>query len=242
MSWKVTVVEAFDLPDAWYRCLKKCFEEGYEYTVQRGSFVGHKRKELDNTVIVVRKPDNPPLVPDVPQGVPPPTSMDYVNKYLRYLYTSYKQDEEYTYGERLTAVQLSQTDKIEGSRIRQVNQIDKVIKMLRETPETNQACVEVGMPTDILLKDPPCLRLLDFRVRYGKLHMFCYFRSWDLWAGFPANLAALEMLKQYMAKEIDVENGTINAYSKGLHLYDYTWEWAKQVLYPKMERRKWFKP
>jgi len=31
-----------------------------------------------------------------------------------------------------------------------------------------------------------------------------------------------------MAEEIGVEDGEIIAISKGLHLYDYTWEWAKQ--------------
>jgi len=31
-----------------------------------------------------------------------------------------------------------------------------------------------------------------------------------------------------MADEIGVEDGEIIAISKGLHLYDYAWEWAKQ--------------
>jgi thymidylate synthase len=45
------------------------------------------------------------LIPDVPVelGIPAPTSMDYVEEYLRYLMTDAKKENEiYTYGERLT--------------------------------------------------------------------------------------------------------------------------------------------
>ena len=83
------------------------------------------------------------------------------------------------------------------------------------------------MPSDIYLADPPCLRLIDTRIRNGKLHFILYFRSWDLWGGFPSNLGGLQLVKQYMADEIGVEDGEIIAVSKGLHLYEYSWELAK---------------
>jgi thymidylate synthase len=83
------------------------------------------------------------------------------------------------------------------------------------------------MPSDIKLADPPCLRLIDTRVRYGKLHFILYFRSWDLWGGFPSNLGGLQLVKQYMAEEIGVRDGEMIAASKGLHLYEYAWDLAK---------------
>jgi len=98
---------------------------------------------------------------------------------------------------------------------------------------TNQACMEVAMPSDVDLKDPPCLRLIDTRVRDDKLHFIVYVRSWDLWSGFPANLGAIQLLKEYMAGEIGVGDGEIIASSKGLHLYDYTFELAKLRTYKK---------
>ncbi len=85
----------------------------------------------------------------------------------------------------------------------------------------------VGDSQSIYLKDPPCLRGIDTRIRYGKLHFMVYFRSWDLWNGFPANLAAVQTLKEYMADAIGVGDGEIIATSKGLHLYDYVWQLAK---------------
>jgi len=92
---------------------------------------------------------------------------------------------------------------------------------------TNQAYMTVGEPESLFLKDPPCLRGIDTRVRDNKLHFVVYFRSWDLWNGFPANLGAIQLLKEYMASSIGVEDGEIIAASKGLHLYDYVWELAK---------------
>jgi thymidylate synthase len=92
---------------------------------------------------------------------------------------------------------------------------------------TNQAYMTVGDPESIYLTDPPCLRGIDTRIKEGKLHFIVYFRSWDLWNGFPANLGAIQLLKEYMASSIGVQDGQIIASSKGLHLYDYVWELAK---------------
>ena len=94
---------------------------------------------------------------------------------------------------------------------------------------TNQAFMAVGDERSIYLDDPPCLRMIDTRVRDGRLKFVCYFRSWDLWAGFPSNLAAIQLLKEYIASEIGVADGELVAMSKGLHLYEYAWELARAV-------------
>ncbi len=92
---------------------------------------------------------------------------------------------------------------------------------------TNQAFMAVGDAESLKLTDPPCLRMIDTRIRYGKLHFIIYFRSWDLWAGFPSNLAGIQLLKEYMASEIGVEDGEMICMSKGMHLYEYVWETAR---------------
>lgn len=91
----------------------------------------------------------------------------------------------------------------------------------------NQMVLQVAHPGDMLLLDPPCLRHIDTRIQDGRLHFFPYFRSWDLWGGFPANLGAIQLMKEYVAAEVGVEDGEIIAASKGLHLYDYVWELAE---------------
>jgi len=208
---KISVIEARDLSEAWFLCLRQALTEGYEYKIERGSYAGQLRKELDFVVVRVRNPGTRPLIPDVPQGVPPPTSMEYVESYLPYLMTAHKAEkEQYTYGQYLE------------------EQIPQVIKMYKEDGyNTNQAFMTVGGKDSISLSDPPCLRGIDTRIRDDRLHFIVYFRSWDLWAGFPSNLAAIELLKEYMASEIGVGDGEIIALSKGLHLYDYSWELAQ---------------
>jgi thymidylate synthase len=207
----ISVIEARDLSEAWFLCLRKTLTEGYEYKIDRGSYAGQRRKELDFVIVHIRNPGTEPLVPDVPQGVPPPTSMEYVESYLPYLMTAHKgEGEQYTYGQYLE------------------KQIPKVIKMYKEDGfNTNQAFLAVGDDQSISLDDPPCLRAIDTRIRDNKLHFFVYFRSWDLWAGFPSNLAAIQLLKEYMASEIGVDDGELIASSKGLHLYEYAWELAR---------------
>ncbi len=211
---KVTTINARDLSEAWFLCLDRALTDGYEYTIERGSYKGQKRRELDLAVIQVQFPGTRPLVPDVPPGVPPPTSMEYVENYLPYLMTAHKAEEEqYTYGQYLE------------------KQIAEVIRMYKEDGHnTNQAFMAVGDAESIKLPDPPCLRMIDTRVRGGKLNFVVYFRSWDLWAGFPSNLAGIQLLKEYMASEIGVGDGEIVAMSKGLHLYDYSWELARATL------------
>jgi len=93
----------------------------------------------------------------------------------------------------------------------------------------NQMVLQIAHPTDMLLKDPPCLRSIDTRIQDGKLHFIIYFRSWDLWGGFPANLAGLQQVKEYIAAQIGVEDGEMICSSKSLHLYNYVWELAECI-------------
>lgn len=213
-------IEAFDLDDAWFQCLCAILEKGHVYKIDRGSFEGQRRLEFDFVTIRVKRPGHQ-IIPVMPEGsgIPAPTTMEYINEYLSYLMTAKKTEtEDYTYGERLV-----------GQMPLRINQIEEVIKMYKTQGHgTNQATMEIGMPSDIRLTDPPCLRIIDTRIRYGKLHFILYFRSWDLWGGMPSNLGGLQLVKKYMADEIGVEDGEMIAASKGLHLYEYCWELAKQ--------------
>jgi len=137
--------------------------------------------------------------------------MGYVEDYfVNYLMGSIKSEgEQYTYGERIA---LS---------------LNTVISRYKESGHgNNQLILQVGAPEDIHLNDPPCLRHIDTRISDGKLHFMIYFRSWDLWGGFPANLAGIQLLKEYMSQEIGVDDGEMICSSKGLHLYKYVWKLA----------------
>lgn len=212
----ITHIDAKTLPEAWFLCIKGlAASKGVRmYTIDRGSFAGQRRLEYEAVLVNVEYPGSRPLVPDTPLGIPPPVTQDSVDGYMSYLITGVKKPgEDYTYGEDL-----------EG-------QIPQVIEMYKtDGYNTNQAFMAVGGKDSLMLKDPQCLRMIDTRIMYHRLHFFVYFRSWDLWGGFPANLAGIQILKEYMAKEIGVSDGSLVAFSKGLHLYDHCWELGNAVL------------
>ena len=211
---QISVIQARDLSEAWFLCLSRTLSDGYDYRIERGSYSGQRRKQLDLAVVNIKYPGTRPLIPDVPQGVPAPSTMEYIENYLPYLMTAHKAEgEQYTYGQYLE------------------KQIAEVIRMYKtDGYNTNQAFMAVGDQQSIFLTDPPCLRAIDTRIHDNKLDFYVYFRSWDLWAGFPSNLAAIQLLKEYMASEIGVEDGEIAAMSKGLHLYEYCWDLARLVV------------
>jgi thymidylate synthase len=193
-----------------------------------------------------------PLIPRIPEhmNIPAPVTDDYLIDYAPYLlgYEMAK-DESYTYGQRINKEPVSREMADEMLRLKDViyrnhcgskaleniiydndkflSQVELAIEVYRDYPRTNQMVLQVAKPTDMLLLDPPCLRHIDTRVQDGKLHFYPYFRSWDLWSGYPANLAGISMLQEHMANEIGVEQGEMICASKGLHLYDYTVSFAE---------------
>ena len=212
-------IEATNLPDAWFQTLYKIVDKGRNFKIDQGSFAGQNRKEFDYITIHIKHPDKGSLIPELPEGstIPNPVDREYLDDYLPYLMTGIeKEGELYTYGQRIVADGCDQMQTA----------IDRYRKLGHRN---NQLIMQIGKPTDMYLEDPPCLRHIDTRIQDGKLHFFPYFRSWDLFGGFPANLAAIEMMKQYMASEIGVENGEIIASSKGLHIYQYVWEIAEAI-------------
>ena len=245
-------VEARDLPDAWFQLVDLCYKEGRDYRVAEGSYANAQfRRELDYVTVHIRQPWQAPLLPEVNPGLgipnPVPEGMDYVERYLPYILTSKKEPgEQYTYGERLFGP-THQLDPLGDYNRKASSQVDEVIAKFSRGFGNNQACMTIAQPSDIHLTDPPCLRQIDCRIYQpgnhdesgelsGKdaqpddtrrLHFVIYFRSWDLWGGFPANLAALVHLQEYMAGQIGVEPGEFICSSKGLHLYDMYWELAR---------------
>ena len=197
-------------------------------------------------------PDIPPAC-----GIPNPVEHDYIyggpgydRAYIEYLMSARKEPgESYTYGERLTKVPLSgdklswweaanteiiDKREVDGTVVFEedgqlfLNQIEWVIKKKKKFGErNNQLVLQIAHPSDLTLLDPPCLRSIDTRIQDNTLNFFVYFRSWDLWNGLPANLAAIQNLKAYMAGEIGVEDGQMIVESKGLHLYGYAEDLAK---------------
>jgi thymidylate synthase len=228
---KPVYIEATTLDDAWHQAVYNLFEHGFKYTIDQGSYAGSDRLEYDFVTIRIKKPWMEPRLPKIPEhlNIPAPVADDYVTDYFNnYIMGSEKASgEDYTYGERLVKVKKP-NNAIMPIPVEYFSQVELAIERYKKDGfGTNQIVLQIAQPSDLLLEDPPCLRQIDTRIRYGALHFFPYFRSWDLWGGFPANLAAIQLLKEYMALEIGIEDGEIIASSKGLHIYKHVEELAK---------------
>ncbi len=236
ISMNPLCINAKTISDAWFQLIYNLFDNSYTQKIQRGSFEKEQyRLQYPGIAVFIEHPSQD-IVPVMPPGsnIPAPSTMEYIEDYFaNYLMDpDLSENETYKYASR-----------IHHPMPKGGSQLDRVIEMLKSTPLTNQAVVEVGDPEDHDIcygndgkLDPPCLRLLDFKVipsplpeEDGKLYLTvsCYFRSWDLWAGFPTNLGGIELLKSYVAGEAGLSNGPMYAYSAGAHIYGYQEDLAR---------------
>ncbi len=224
-------LQAKTISDAWFQLIYNIFDNSYTQKIQKGSFEKEQyRLQYPGLAVFIEHPDQD-MIPMIPpaMGIPVPTTMEYIEDYFaNYLMDpQLSENETYRYSSR-----------IHHPMPKGGTQLERAIEMLKETPLTNQAAVEIGSPEDFDVcigndgnLDPPCLRLLDFKAIPEKdnlvLTVSCYFRSWDLWAGFPTNLGGIELLKKYVAEEAGLKSGPMYAYSAGGHIYGYQEELAR---------------
>jgi thymidylate synthase len=219
------------IADAWFQLIYNLFDKAYSQKIQKGSFENEQyRLQYSGIAVFIEHPSDD-MIPIMPpnSGIPAPTTREYIEDYfVNYLMNpELAENETYTYASRI------QHRMPNGG-----TQLERIIQILKETPLTNQAVIEIATPEDLDIcygkdgkLDPPCLRLLDFKViptdNNSVLTVSAYFRSWDIWAGFPTNLGGIELLKQYVASEANLSNGPIYAYSAGAHIYGYQEEIAR---------------
>lgn len=205
----MTIIKERTIEQAWRMSMWSCARYGYSYRIEKGSYEGQTRKQLDHLTVIIENPGIRPLAVSMPENsnIPAPTSEEKIQAYFyEYLATDTKEEkEDYTYGQYIS------------------RQLDRLIYLLNISGgATNQACMNIGDRGSIELEDPPCLRVVDFKVVEGRLVMSLFFRSWDLFAGFPENIGGLQLLKEYILMQLSfpAEDGPIVAYSSGAHLYE----------------------
>jgi len=109
------------------------------------------------------------------------------------------------------------------------NQVQWVIDKLRKKLETKAATIPMLMPND----DKgyiPCVSLLDFKVRGGKLTLTVFCRSIDFGEKAYANMVALARLQAMVAKEVGAGIGPMVMHVASAHIYEKDFESVKSVL------------
>jgi len=224
------LIKAFDCPDAWYKVLNEIWYKGDLFEVGYGSETSETKKL--NVSIEITNPSNRPLVDFMA-----PCDMKYVQWYaLKYLWSGAIEDETYTY----------------GSRMREpVDQVEEAIKRYLEERRDRQVTFVIRLPEDIKKSlgeyekhEPPCLSLIDTEILDNQLHLTCYFRSWDAYAGLPANIAGIQLFNEALVSEINrrgdlgISTGKLIFHSKNCHIYERQYKLVEEKVKPGDDRRR----
>ena len=223
-------IKAFDIPDGWYKALEKIWTEGDSFFVGYGSEVTETRKL--NISLEIENPYIRPLLADKA-----PCDMKYVTSYaLQYLWLGEKAEgETYTYGGRLREP---------------IDQVELAIQRFVEEPRDRQVTMLIRRPEDLLKElagmkhEPPCLTILDMEMLDGKLHTTGYFRSWDCYAGLPANLAGIQIFLEAFVAEVNrrsgkhYSTGKMVFHCKNCHIYSRLDQIIEELIKPEEDSRR----
>tara|TARA_R110000803_G_scaffold130334_2_gene197673 strand:- start:937 stop:1578 length:642 start_codon:yes stop_codon:yes gene_type:complete len=102
------------------------------------------------------------------------------------------------------------------------DQLNKVVQMLNEKPDTRQATISIydGKEIDKYATDTPCTYAVQFTILNDKLNMCVTMRSNDLWYGFCNDQYCFSELQRYVAMRTDKEVGEYYHFAHNLHLYN----------------------
>ena len=227
---RYSTIRAFDIPDAWYKTLEEIWIRGDPFRVEYGSEATWTKKL--NLTIEITNPESRPLVAEKA-----PCDMKYINSYaLQYLWAGVREEgETYTYGSRLREP---------------VDQVEHLLSRYVEEPNDRQLALVIRQPDDIfknregMKHEPPCLTVIDTELVGNRMHLTCYFRSWDAYAGLPANIAGIQIFNEALVSELNSRAGTrystgkLIFHSKNCHIYSRLYDFVEELVSPGEDKRR----
>src|SRR5664280_2203627 len=192
----------------WESLVKRIMTNGVEIRDERGSVT----KEILNTMVNIKNP----MDSESPKGYF--WTGEKLDKYSEQFLSSDKQGFIYTYGNRLRA------------HFNGIDQIQEAIERLNNFKESRRAISVTWDPTvDTQNDEVPCMMLVDFKIRDGKLHTTGLWRSHDIYGAWFPNAVGLSNLAKYVAGEVGSEIGTLTIHSISAHIYEVNFKEAGSV-------------
>lgn len=112
-----------------------------------------------------------------------------------------------------------------------IDQITKVVEMIKKNPDSRRLIVSAWNVADIdTMKLPPCHAFFQFYVAEGKLSCQLYQRSADIFLGVPFNIASYALLTLMVAQVCGLKPGEFIHTLGDAHLYTNHIEQAKLQL------------
>lgn len=114
---------------------------------------------------------------------------------------------------------------------RSIDQIAKLLTMIRTNPESRRLIVSAWNPALVdEMALPPCHSLFQFYVADGKLSCQLYQRSADVFLGVPFNIASYALLTMMVAQVTGLKPGDFVHTFGDAHLYSNHFEQAREQL------------
>ena len=109
-----------------------------------------------------------------------------------------------------------------GWQWERTSQLDIVIQMLKDNPETRQAAISIydGKEISDYEHDTPCTYAVQFTIIDDKLNMSVVMRSNDLWYGFCNDQYQFSKMQLLVAYRLYIPIGTYYHFAHNLHLYN----------------------
>ncbi len=192
----------------WESLVKRIMKNGVEIRDERGSIT----KEILNTLVNIKNP----LDTEAPEGYF--WTGEKLDKYSEQFLSNDKQGFIYTYGNRLRA------------HFNGIDQIQEAIDRLNNFKESRRAISITWDPNvDTKNDEVPCMMLVDFKIRDGKLHTTGLWRSHDIYGAWYPNAVGLSNLAKYVSNEVGSEVGTLTIHSISAHIYEVNFKEAQEV-------------
>lgn len=119
------------------------------------------------------------------------------------------------------------------SFFKEIDQLEALITLLIDNPNTRRAVITLYAPEDILNNeslDIPCNTTLYFKIRNGKLDITVINRSNDIFLGIPYNVFLFSVVLRYVAYRINVSIGVQRHFTDCLHLYEKHIDKVKEII------------
>ena len=112
-----------------------------------------------------------------------------------------------------------------------IDQIQKVVQQLKDTPNSRRVIVSAWNVSEIeSMALPPCHTFFQFYVADNKLSCQLYQRSADIFLGVPFNIASYALLTMMMAQVCNLEVGEFVHTLGDAHIYSNHFEQTKLQL------------
>lgn len=114
-----------------------------------------------------------------------------------------------------------------------IDQIAEIISLLKRRPFSKKAFAVLYRADDWVkadTSDTPCMTQVHARVTQNKLFFTAYFRSQDMFHGWPRNAFALRKVQKEIATGAGYEMGPLTIITMSAHMYADDWNIAEQIL------------